>query len=191
MQDAHTNAAEIPEAIETALDACYEAEAAAKMLIEHVAHLAGENAVQRAAAHLQSANHITPADEDAPPEPHLINRIAHRINSVSDALAEVICGSMDNTTNPPETQPPEVLDLEQASRHLRIHAGSLRRIASEGRIPARKVGREWRFSRLALQAWLACSEGTALASKATGSAPSLAAESAGFVLAAIGQPRRQ
>lgn len=50
---------------------------------------------------------------------------------------------------------PDILNVDTAAVLLDIHPGSLRRLACDGRIPARKVGREWRFSRSALLSWLA------------------------------------
>lgn len=48
----------------------------------------------------------------------------------------------------------DVLDAMEASALLRIHDVTLRRLAASGEIPARKVGRIWRFSREALLKWL-------------------------------------
>lgn len=48
----------------------------------------------------------------------------------------------------------EVMDLKQASDFLQIHEGTVREMAKNGKLPARKVGREWRFSRTALIEWL-------------------------------------
>lgn len=50
---------------------------------------------------------------------------------------------------------PEVLDLPAAAALLNIHPVTLRKLAASGDVPARKVGREWRFSRPGLHAWLA------------------------------------
>ena len=48
----------------------------------------------------------------------------------------------------------DVLDVEQAADMLGVSVVALRRLAHDGALPARKVGREWRFSRLALFRWL-------------------------------------
>lgn len=50
---------------------------------------------------------------------------------------------------------PDVLDVPAASALLNIHPVTLRKLAASGGVPARKVGREWRFSRPGLHAWLA------------------------------------
>lgn len=49
----------------------------------------------------------------------------------------------------------EVLFIGEAAALLGLHPVTLRRLAGLGRVPCRKVGREWRFSRPALMAWLA------------------------------------
>jgi excisionase family DNA binding protein len=48
----------------------------------------------------------------------------------------------------------EVLTLEEAAAYLRLPVQGLRRMATRGSIPGRKVGKEWRFLRAALQDWL-------------------------------------
>jgi len=48
----------------------------------------------------------------------------------------------------------DILNLEQACEFLNISAKTLIRILREEHIPARKIGREWRFSRRALIDWI-------------------------------------
>ncbi len=48
----------------------------------------------------------------------------------------------------------EVLDVAGASELLRVSIWTIRQKAKAGEIPARKVGREWRFSRKALLGFL-------------------------------------
>lgn len=48
----------------------------------------------------------------------------------------------------------EILNVEQAAEFLGFSPYTVREKAREGEIPARKVGREWRFSREALLRWL-------------------------------------
>lgn len=49
----------------------------------------------------------------------------------------------------------EVLNLEEAGNLLGVSTKTLLKILREETIPARKIGREWRFSRSALLDWLA------------------------------------
>ena len=49
---------------------------------------------------------------------------------------------------------PEVMTIQETSQYLRIPISSLYKLAQEGRIPCQKVGRHWRFRRVALDRWL-------------------------------------
>lgn len=50
--------------------------------------------------------------------------------------------------------PPEVLDAEQAGQLLQIDEPLVIEMAESGKLPGRKLGAVWRFSRAALVAWL-------------------------------------
>jgi excisionase family DNA binding protein len=50
---------------------------------------------------------------------------------------------------------PDVLDLRQAARFLRLPAKTVERLTKEQGLPGRKIGKEWRFLRSAIEAWLA------------------------------------
>jgi len=49
---------------------------------------------------------------------------------------------------------PDVMTAEQAAEYLQTSVYTLKRHAREGTIPAAKLGREWRFLRSELEAWL-------------------------------------
>jgi excisionase family DNA binding protein len=49
---------------------------------------------------------------------------------------------------------PEVLTPAQAALLLQVNEATVLEMAKKGDIPGRKLGAEWRFSRLALMAWL-------------------------------------
>lgn len=68
---------------------------------------------------------------------------------VSDDDAE-----LDEPTPPAPTSSPEVMVIAEAAAFLRMKPRALSNAAQEGRIPARKIGRGWRFSRVALHRWL-------------------------------------
>lgn len=53
----------------------------------------------------------------------------------------------------------EVLTLKEASELLKLSKSTLYNLAREGKVPARRVGRSWRFVRLNLIQWLG-SKGT-------------------------------
>ncbi len=48
----------------------------------------------------------------------------------------------------------EVMDIRQASEYLGISGDTLYRYASEGSIPAFKLGNRWRFKRSLVDAWM-------------------------------------
>jgi len=48
---------------------------------------------------------------------------------------------------------PQVMTIEEASQYLRIPLSSLYKLAQDGKIPCQKVGRHWRFHKLALEKW--------------------------------------
>jgi|GEM_PF-7026647 len=48
----------------------------------------------------------------------------------------------------------EVMDIRQAAEYLAISPDSLYKYASEGFIPAFKLGNRWRFKRSLLEAWM-------------------------------------
>jgi excisionase family DNA binding protein len=58
-----------------------------------------------------------------------------------------------------EAVPKEVLNVEQAAVFLGVSVWTVRKMACAGELPARKVGREWRFSRRRLLEWLEEDEG--------------------------------
>lgn len=49
----------------------------------------------------------------------------------------------------------EILNLEEAAKFLEVGERTLLKLLRDEHIPARKIGREWRFSRYALLQWLA------------------------------------
>jgi excisionase family DNA binding protein len=48
----------------------------------------------------------------------------------------------------------EVMDIRQAADYLGISGDTLYRYASEGSIPAFKLGNRWRFKKSLLDAWM-------------------------------------
>jgi excisionase family DNA binding protein len=59
----------------------------------------------------------------------------------------------------------EVMDIRQASDYLGISADTLYRYASEGLIPAFKLGNRWRFKRSLLDGWMVEQSGVGESSK--------------------------
>jgi excisionase family DNA binding protein len=48
----------------------------------------------------------------------------------------------------------EVMTVSEVAEYLRIPKSSVYTLAQDGRIPSRKVGRQWRFVRQAIDEWL-------------------------------------
>ena len=55
----------------------------------------------------------------------------------------------------------EVMDIRQASEYLGISGDTLYRYASEGLIPAFKLGNRWRFKKSLMDAWMVEQSGVA------------------------------
>jgi len=53
------------------------------------------------------------------------------------------------------TATPQLLDSNEAAAFLGYHPEYVRRLARQGKIPAVRVRREWRFYLTALQEWIA------------------------------------
>ena len=60
-----------------------------------------------------------------------------------------------------QTAPREVMDIRQASEYLGISGDTLYCYASEGFIPAFKLGNRWRFKKSLLDAWMVEKSGVA------------------------------
>ena len=54
--------------------------------------------------------------------------------------------------------PPEVMNTEQAAQFLQVEEKVVIELAEAGKLPGRKLGKDWRFSRVALVAWLSTPE---------------------------------
>lgn len=47
-----------------------------------------------------------------------------------------------------------ILTVREAAEYLRVHESSIYRLSKEGKIPAYKVGRGWRFKKDKIDEWL-------------------------------------
>jgi hypothetical protein len=54
--------------------------------------------------------------------------------------------------------PPEIMNAEQAGQFLQIESHNVIELAEAGKLPGKKLGPVWRFSREALVAWLSTPE---------------------------------
>ncbi len=49
---------------------------------------------------------------------------------------------------------PDIMTIEEVSTYLRVPVSSLYKLAQQGKIPASKVGRHWRFRREFIDRWI-------------------------------------
>ncbi len=47
-----------------------------------------------------------------------------------------------------------IMTLKELSAYLKIPESTLYKIVREGGIPAQKIGKHWRFNRVAIDAWI-------------------------------------
>jgi excisionase family DNA binding protein len=48
----------------------------------------------------------------------------------------------------------EVMTLEELATYLKLSKSTVYKLVQEGRIPGQKLGKQWRFSRIAIDHWL-------------------------------------
>ena len=48
----------------------------------------------------------------------------------------------------------EVLTIDELAAYLKIAKSTLYKLAQEGKIPGQKIGKHWRFRRVAIDGWL-------------------------------------
>ncbi len=53
-----------------------------------------------------------------------------------------------------DPEPDAVLPIDELADYLKISKSTLYKLAQEGRIPAQKVGKHWRFRRATIDRWL-------------------------------------
>ena len=53
-----------------------------------------------------------------------------------------------------KSSPDTVLTIAELAKYLKISRSTLYKLAQEGKLPAQKVGRHWRFHREAVDEWL-------------------------------------
>lgn len=53
------------------------------------------------------------------------------------------------------TEVQAVMSIDQLAAYLQLPKSTLYKLVQEGKVPGRKLGRQWRFHRSAVDAWLA------------------------------------
>src|ERR1700730_6371959 len=97
-----------------------------------------------------------------------LDRLAGATRRRKQSLVSELLGDRLSVAPPPSlgraevTNAPEagdaVLSLEEAATLLKVPAEAVRSRAEEGELPGRRFGKEWRFARMAVLAWLADGE---------------------------------
>jgi len=52
----------------------------------------------------------------------------------------------------------ELITLAEVARYLHVHPSTIYRLVKKGKLPALKVGSDWRFNRESIDQWLAAAE---------------------------------
>jgi excisionase family DNA binding protein len=95
------------------------------------------------------------ADVTGRQKQHLVSEfIGERLNATPLPLS---LGRLE-ITNTPDAGTDEVLTLEEVAALLKLSVEAVRSRALEGDLPGRRFGKEWRFARAAVLAWLAHGE---------------------------------
>ncbi len=74
-------------------------------------------------------------------------------------------GSSRKGTAMAKSPPDLVMTIAELSKYLKISRSTLYKLAQEGKLPAQKVGRHWRFHREAVDEWLRQGSGPTAAEK--------------------------
>lgn len=95
------------------------------------------------------------ADATGRPKQHLVSelledRLTTRARPLSVGRVEV--------ADTADVRIEEVLTLEEAAALLKLPPDAVRARAEQGDLPGRRFGKEWRFARMAVLAWLADGE---------------------------------
>ena len=54
----------------------------------------------------------------------------------------------------PDNSDDVVLTIDQLSAYLKVAKSTLYKLAQEGKLPGQKVGKHWRFRKIAIDRWL-------------------------------------
>lgn len=97
--------------------------------------------------------HLAPVPATPPaPAPMLVTMTEVDLRRVvRDEVLSALAAVGRDATEPPS----EWLDAEQAAAAVQVSSRTMRNLASSGELPATRVGRQWRFLRADLEAYLA------------------------------------
>jgi excisionase family DNA binding protein len=85
------------------------------------------------------------------PKQHLVSELIGDRLTTGDRRLSV--GRVDSIGHE-DVRADEVLTLEEVAAFLKLSPDAVRSRAEDGELPGRRFGKEWRFARLAVLAWL-------------------------------------
>ena len=88
------------------------------------------------------------------PKKELVAGLVERYIDPSSARGLRSLGTMGSYSFQPYDDVPEVMNAEQAAALLQVEEKLVVEMAEAGKLPGRKLGTQWRFSRAALIEWL-------------------------------------
>lgn len=86
------------------------------------------------------------------PKQHLVSELLG--DRLTTGERQVPVGRVEVTSGG-DMRADEVLTLEEVAAFLKLSPDAVRSRAEQGDLPGRRFGREWRFARMAVLAWLA------------------------------------
>ncbi len=64
-----------------------------------------------------------------------------------------------------QNQNSDVMTIDELALYLKIPKSTLYKLVQEGKVPGQKLGKQWRFGKLAIDRWLECDSPTAVKGK--------------------------
>jgi excisionase family DNA binding protein len=92
------------------------------------------------------------AEATGRPKQHLVSELLGNRLPTGDRQLSV--GRVE-VTGASDARPDDVLTLEEVAAFLKLPADVVRSRAEDGDLPGRRFGKDWRFARMAVLAWLA------------------------------------
>ena len=86
------------------------------------------------------------------PKQHLVSELLG--DGLTTGERQVSVGRVEVSSGA-DVRADEVLTLEEVAAFLKLSVDTVRARAEEGELPGRRFGKDWRFARLAVLAWLA------------------------------------
>ncbi len=65
----------------------------------------------------------------------------------------------------------DVMTIDQLAEYLQIPKSTIYKLVQDGKVPGKKVGRQWRFHREAVDAWLAATPDLGVRDQPAGGKP--------------------